>query len=68
MGNTTNGNFKVWPLMDDELAPPEPPQHRSALEDDTLISYGSGEYTFGLTLAQMDEADTNPNEYLIGEE
>ncbi len=35
--------------MDDELAPPEPPQHHSAIEDDTIISYGAGEYTFGMT-------------------
>ena len=57
MGNSSsNGNFKIWPLMVDELAPPEPPQHRTPLEDDTIISYGQGEYTFGLTLAQ-EEAD-----------
>ena len=57
MGNSTNGNFKIWPLMVDELAPPEPPQHRTPIEDDTIISYGGGEYTFGLTLAQ--EAEEN---------
>ena len=54
MGNS-NGNFKVWPLMIDELAPPEPPQKRTAIEDDTIISYGEGEYTFGLTLAQQED-------------
>ena len=42
--------------MDDELAPPEPPyKPRSAIEDDTIISYGAGEYTFGLTLAQTED-------------
>ena len=56
MGNT-NGNFKIWPLMVDELAPPEPPQHRTPIEDDTIISYGEGEYTFGLTLAQDTDED-----------
>ena len=55
MGNQTNGNFKIWPLMVDELAPPEPPQHRTPIEDDTIISYGQGEYTFGLTLAQEED-------------
>ena len=57
MGNSAANNFKVWPLMDDELAPPEPPQHHTAIEDDTIISYGAGEYTFGLTnLAQQHES------------
>ena len=43
--------------MIDEFAPPEPPQHRTPIEDDTIISYGEGEYTFGLTLAQQDDDD-----------
>ena len=54
MGNS-NGNFKVWPLSMDDLAPPEPPQKHSAIEDDTIISYGGGEFTFGMTLAQREE-------------
>ena len=51
MGNEQVNDFKVWPLMGDELAPPEPPKRLGGIEDDTIISYGAGEYTFGLTLA-----------------
>ena len=58
MGNTNN-TFRVWPLMPDELAPPEPPQKHSAIEDDTIISYGGGEYTFGLTLEQVDSDEAS---------
>ena len=66
MGNSNN-TFRVWPLMPDELAPPEPPQRRTAIEDDTIISYGAGEYTFGLTLAQQD-SDNHPSGSLSSEE
>ena len=55
MGNAAGNNFKVWPLMEDELAPPVPHQHHSAIEDDTIIQYGSGEFTYGLqNLSQVD--------------
>ena len=62
MGNEQANNFKVWPLMPDELAPPEPPKMMGGIEDDTIISYGSGEYTFGLTLAQQQATNDN-NDY-----
>ena len=54
MGNSAGNNFKVWPLMEDELAPPVPHQHHTAIEDDTIIQYGSGEFTYGLNLSQVD--------------
>lgn len=66
MGNSAGNNFKVWPLMPDELAPPEPPQHRTSVEDDTIINYGSGEFTFGLqNLSQQEES---ANEIATNEE
>ena len=48
MGNVVGNNFKVWPLMEDELAPPVPPQAHTMVQDDVVIQYGSGEFTYGL--------------------